>query len=390
METNVNKLKVCILAPYVPISEHIGGLDIHIHKTIEYLSARDDIELYVLTIGNHNGSFRQKNLVVYSIQINKAIRFPLYILAAINHLRRKTIEINPDVVHAVGSFAIYSTTGALLRKKFPTVLTVVSLAKKSIEFYHGKFFLLFTRFITIPNERYVVSRIPNIILQSTHVERLVREMTKSKTYVVPEGIELNNHSSAQILYSSEKNSDIFLATRLVKLKGIDTLIKAVSLVTKQIPDIKVYLAGSGEEEEPLKNLVRDLGLNNNVRFLGFISDTDELNSYYQACKMVVTPSRMDSEPFAPLNAAAAGKPSIISDKANSSIILEGITGFVVPLENVEVLAKKIIQLLTDHKLREDMGKAAGIKVKEYEWSNIAARDVQIYHEAITNFHKQKY
>jgi len=98
---------------------------------------------------------------------------------------------------------------------------------------------------------------------------------------------------------------------------------------------------------------------------------------------------MDSEPFAPLNAAIAGKPAIVSDKCNSSVIDDRKTGFVFPSENIEELSGKIVKLLTDHKLREEMGKAAMEKAKEYDWGKIADRKVEIYREVIANFHKRK-
>ena len=60
-----------------------------------------------------------------------------------------------------------------------------------------------------------------------------------------------------------------------------------------------------------------------------------------------------------------------------------------PAENIEELSGKIVKLLTDGKLREEMGKASMEKVKEYDWIKIADRKVEIYREVIANFHERK-
>jgi glycosyltransferase involved in cell wall biosynthesis len=65
------------------------------------------------------------------------------------------------------------------------------------------------------------------------------------------------------------------------------------------------------------------------------------------------------------------------------------TGLLFEPENTDDLADKIVTLLKDERLREDMGKAAKVKAKEYDWSKIAERTLEIYKKVITDFHEQK-
>lgn len=380
----MRKIKVVLLAPYSTHSKRSGSV-IHIEKTIRYLSYRDDVELHVITIGNKNMQFKKGNVDVHVIK--KSLPHPFSIPILVWSLRHKTIEIKPDIVHAEGTFAPYSTAAALLQNRYPALLTVMGVTIEEIKFYN-KFYRIFG--VNRHNERYVVSKIPYIIVQSPHIKNLISELTKSKIYVVPEGIEFEKIRDA-LPYDSNEKPCIFLAVGLVRLKGIDILINAISNVIKAIPnyDLKVYIAGSGEEEKELKSMVRDLKLERHVRFLGYISEEEEINRYYKACKIVVVPSRWDVNPFAPLNAAASGKPAIVSDKCNSSVIEDGKTGFVFKSEDVEELSSKMVKLLTDDKLREEMGKAAMEKVKEYDWSKIVDKKVEIYKEVIADFHERK-
>ncbi len=376
----MRKIKLVMLARYEPHSKH-NGLGMHIRKITEYLSYRDDIELHIITIGNKNRQFKQGDLNIH--EIKKPPLYPLSTPSAVRLLRHKTIEINPDIVHAEGTAPPYSTAAALLRHRYPTLVTAPVIAAQQIKFYRGMNYI-FAKLVNVPNARYVLSKIPNIIAQSWYTKNVFSKMTNSKIYVVPEGIDFGKIQDTQPHDINEKIS-IFIAVRLARVKGIDILINAIPRVIKSIPDLKVYIAGAGVEEEKLKSMAKDLGLESHVRFLGFISDEEEINGYYKACEIVVVPSRSDVEPFAPLNAATAGKPAIVSDVCNSSVIVDGETGFIFKSEDVDELSGKIVKLLTDDKLRKEMGKAAMEKAKEYDWTRIVDRKVEIYKEVIADF-----
>lgn len=383
----MKRIKVAILASYVTHYPKISGNGalMHIKKTIKYLSDRDDIELHLITIGNKRREFKEGNVNVHMIR--RTLPYPFPILSSVWSLKHKVIEINPDIVHVIGSGDVYSTAAAFLRNRYPTLLTVMGFVQKEIKFYKG-IDLILGVLLQKPNERYVVSKIQHIIVQTSHIKNLISGMTNSKIYVVPEGIEFGK-SRDTLPHESGGKLDVFGAIRLRWLKGVDILIKAMPTVIESVPDLKVYIAGSGEEEAELKSLVKNLGLENHMKFLGYIFDEEEINRYYRACKLVVVPSRWDVEPFAPLNAAASGKPAIVSDMCNSSVIEDGKTGFVFKSEDVGELSRKMAKLLTDHKLREEMGKAAMEKAKEYDWSKIVNRKVEIYQEVIADFYERE-
>jgi glycosyltransferase involved in cell wall biosynthesis len=175
---------------------------------------------------------------------------------------------------------------------------------------------------------------------------------------------------------------------LTKIKGVDILIKALQIVINSIPNLSVYIAGSGPQEKELKTLVKKLNLENYVKFLGFISD-EEKYQYYKACKIVVVPSRQDCQPAALFDAAASEKPVIASDMSNPGIVEEGKTGFIFKSEDIEDLASKMITLLKNEKLREEMGIVAKAKVKQYDWSEVAERYIEIYNSSFAYFLTEK-
>lgn len=372
-------LKVVMLTPYGVghgFAQHIDGLT-------RFLSRRDDIELHIVTIANKKVESRRGELSVHAVK--KSLPSPFSIPSLVWSLMRKTIDLSPDIVHAEGTFPPYSTAAALLRSRYPTLLTVLGVVQKEVKFYAG-IGRIYGMLLGIPNERYVVSRIPNIIIITPSIRRLIGTWTKSRIYVVQDGIEFEKIQRVQP-HKSEK-PDVLFMSRLYKEKGVDILFRALRLALSSVPDLTVYIAGTGPQEDELKTLVKQLNLEAHVKFLGLV-DEEEKYSYYKACKVVVAPSRWDCQPYSVTEGAACGKPIIASDMSNSALLDDGKIGFIFQSENTESLANKVIKLVKNDKLREEMGQAALEKAREHDWSKIVDRKVEIYKEVIAAFHERK-
>ena len=384
------KMKVVILCGY-PLNRIYTGSKIYEDKLTYHLSRIRNIELHIITIGEKNRQFKKDNLIIHTIKKRKFISIPFFHPVLLWKIKCKIMEINPDVVHAISTGYLYSTIAAFLQDKYPTVLTAYGISAREQRYYkeeYTKFYQFIFSPISIINERYCLSKIPNIIVDSLSIKDLISKWTKSKIYVVPAGIEYDKIEEIQSHNLLNEGADIFIVVNLEKIKGVDILIKAIPIVVKSIPNLSVRIAGIGPQENELKTLVKKLNLEDHVKFLGFISD-EEKYQYYKACKLVVVPSRWDCQPAALFDTAASGKPVIASDMSNPGIVDDGKTGFIFKSEDIKDLASKIIVLLKDEKLREEMGKAAEEKVKQYDWSKVAERYVEIYKEAIVDFHERK-
>ena len=370
----MRKIKVVMLGPYL---YEMGGVTMHIKKLTKYLSLRDDIELHLVTVGTKNEKFKIGDLNIHVIK--KSLPYPFSIPSLVWSLRHKIIEINPDVVHAQGSFAPYSTATALVRNKYPVLLTVHGTAKKDIKYYNGLTFVLF-KLVHKPNEKYVVSKTPNIVIVAPQVKDIISGMTTSKIRVIPNGIDSKDIQNIQP--KSIDHPSIFYIGWLTKIKGVDVLLKAIPIIKERIPAIHVYIAGSGLQEKELKNLVKKLKIEENVKFLGFISESDKY-AYYKSADVCVFPSRQDYGPIVLPEAMACGKPIVASNVGGIPFMVEnGKTGLLFESENAEDLAEKIVTLLKDDKLRQKMGEAGKEKVKEFTWDKIAEQTVEVYREIL--------
>lgn len=371
----MKKIKVVMLGPYL---YEMGGVTMHIKKITKYLSFREDIEMHLITIGNKNKKTKIGNLNIHMIK--KSLPYPFSIPSLVLFLKHKIIEVNPDIVHAQGSFAPYSTAAALVRNKYPTLLTMHGILAKELKFHKGINFI-FILFIHKPNERYVVSKISNIIAVSLYVKNVISDMTQSQIYVIQNGIDFEDIHNVQPHKSIEYPSILFVGG-LSKVKGIDTLLNAVPIIRKKILNLCVYIAGSGPEENKLKELVKELNIEENVNFLGYILENEKY-SYYKSADVCVFPSRYEPFGIVLLEAMACGKPVVASNVGGIPFVVEeGKTGLLFESGNVEDLADKIMTILKDEELREKMGEAGRERAKEFTWDKIAERTVEVYKEIL--------
>lgn len=362
---------------------------LYVNKLIHYLSDRPDVDLSLITVVSRNEDTKQGSLNTLSIKVKRPSSLSIFL--ALPSIKHKLLEISPDIVHVIQA-ENHSLAAVSVRDKFPTLLTVVGITAREYKFYinyrsiGGIYSYIYANLIGKRRESYVLSKISNIIVESSHNKNIIAEMTNSKIFVIPDGIEFGLIQNIQP--DSNRKLDIFCIGDLHPGKGVDLLIKAVPIIVNPIPYFHLAIAGEGRQENELRNLVKKLRLEEYVKFLGFISEEEKFQCY-KACKFTVVPSRWDFSPITIYEAMACGKPVIASTQTNSEILKDGETGLLFESENVEDLANNILTLLQDDALRERMGKIALERAKECDWSKIAEKTVEVYRDVIANFHERK-
>lgn len=145
--------------------------------------------------------------------------------------------------------------------------------------------------------------------------------------------------------------------RLVPAKGHCFLFRAVASLKELHPELRVLVLGEGVLEQHLRIMVQELGIADQVHFLGFRND---MNFCVQAFDLGVQPSiDCDTSSFSMKEQMATGIPVVASDYGGlSEIIDDGVEGFIVPAGTWEPLASAIQRLVADPLLRKEMGKRA--------------------------------
>ncbi len=156
---------------------------------------------------------------------------------------------------------------------------------------------------------------------------------------------------------------IFNSPMIISLRNfepaydIETLIKAIPLVLEEVPTAKFVIVGKGSQENKLKKLTQDLKIVNNIRFVGRLP-YDIIPDYLNTSDIYVSTSLSDGDLSQGTQQAMACEiPIITTDiKVNKARIDEGKNGLIFLASNADSLARQIIRLLKDGKLRDKLKK----------------------------------
>jgi glycosyltransferase involved in cell wall biosynthesis len=140
-----------------------------------------------------------------------------------------------------------------------------------------------------------------------------------------------------------------------RYKGADTLISALPRVLRSIPDAVLVLVGDGQDKPRLEQLARELSVTENCRFLHGLSQ-EELFACYAHCDVFALPSRGEGFGLVFLEAMAHGKPVIGGAHGGAlDVIVDGVTGLLVPHGDIVALSAALESLLTDPARAAEMG-----------------------------------
>ena len=176
-------------------------------------------------------------------------------------------------------------------------------------------------------------------------------------------------------YGIADRATIVSVGRLVHRKGQDRLVEAMPLVLKEIPEAHLVFIGEGPHRKRLDELVKKFKLENHVTFIGRIQYSD-LPRHFSLGDIFAMPSRsrlfgleVEGLGIVYLEASACGLPVVGGNSGGApDEVKEGITGFVVDGNNLAEIADRIITLLKDDDLRNDMGNAGRIwALEEWQW-----------------------
>ena len=176
-------------------------------------------------------------------------------------------------------------------------------------------------------------------------------------------------------YGIADRATIVSVGRLVHRKGQDRLVEALPLVLKEIPDAHLIFVGEGPHRKKLDQLVKKHKLENHVTFIGRIQYSD-LPRHFSLGDIFAMPSRsrlfgleVEGLGIVYLEASACGLPVVGGNSGGApDAVKEGITGFVVDGNKLPEIADRIITLLKDDELRNQMGNAGrSWAMEEWQW-----------------------
>ena len=167
--------------------------------------------------------------------------------------------------------------------------------------------------------------------------------------------------------------------RVAHEKNIGFLLEVVKFLSIEIPEILLVITGEGPAEASLRSLVKSLGIEKNVQFIGYLDRNIELNACYQAADVFVFASKSETQGLVLLEAMAQGTPVVaIAELGTASILIEG-EGAMIATDNAPEFAQKVHHLLNDHMRRKQLGeRARAYAFNKWSAATQAERMVQFY------------
>ncbi|MFQ6129248.1 MAG: glycosyltransferase family 4 protein [Candidatus Hadarchaeaceae archaeon] len=283
-----------------------------------------------------------------------------------------------DVVHGQDIYSpmalqsIYSAR----KRRIPSVLTCHSIHKTA-----GLWQLIYRPLVVM------MCRANRVIVVSDASREFCRVLgvPDRKMEVIQNGVDLSKFNSAadgsrmrtRMGLGSEQL--VVSATRLVRRKGTHYLVAAFSKVRKDVPGVKLAIAGRGPEAANLRAQIKGLGIEDSTFMLGSLSH-GEVAELMAAANVFVLPSIVESSPLTLLEAMAVGVP-VVCPRAGgvSEIIKDEINGLMFPPADVDTLANVITRVLRDEQLAKRL-RRSGLKIvrEKFSWERAARQTLELY------------
>jgi phosphatidyl-myo-inositol dimannoside synthase len=238
----------------------------------------------------------------------------------------------------------------------------------------------------IANSEFARAKLIRIGVQQDRIHKITPGVDSERFRPMPPRKDL------QRLYRIEGKTVLLTVARLFPRKGHRLVLQALAKIACQFPNVHYLIAGTGPDEQQLRRLAHEAGLDEHITFTGFVGQ-EKLPDIYNLCDVMVMPNREedngDVEGFGMvfLEANATGKP-VIGGRSGGAVeaIAEGITGFLVNPNDAGELAVCLQRLLLDPSLRDGLGSAGLQRARsEFSW-NLRAERLREINRSILNLY----
>jgi glycosyltransferase involved in cell wall biosynthesis len=264
------------------------------------------------------------------------------------------------------------------------------LGKKVIVHLHGGHFATFYRSASASTQRlirYCLGKSARAIVLGTSLSGMFEGILPGERIrIIPNGIPDYFDDQRGCAGNGHRRTVLFLST-LMREKGTLDVIAALPSIAKRVPDVHVIFAGEWyrlEDRSTAQDAINRLGLGSHVEFVGTVSPPFKYELLSQA-DVFVLPSYNEGQPYAVLEAMAAGLPVISSGVGCiPETVIDGENGFILKPGSKEDFVDKLVLLLDDEPLRKKMGEASRRRFLEnYRFDRFAGDIGQVFREALS-------
>lgn len=371
-----------------------GGTETFVIELVKHLDKRRFSPLlFCLDYGGNIKDILRREISAlecgfFSAPYRGAVKIDLH---AVSQVKKVVKDEKIDLIHANGG---YSTIAGIL-SVMGSAVPIIETLHNDIVTYSLKTKLFFGLFARRLDKRIAVSESisksfgkSGFLVPQKKVDTVIHNGVDTEVFLPPSGALQEKRKELRF-----SGPVVGCVAKLALRKGHPYLLKAMVKVREVYPAVTLILLGGGEEEANLKNLSRELGIEENVRFLGYRPDVAR---WLEVCDFMVLPSLSDMQgspaeglPISVLEAFAMGKPVIATGVGGvPEVVRDGENGYLVPPCDPARLAERMIQLLSAPGSAETMGLAGRALVeKEFNIKTTVGRYEEAYLDALRRIGK---
>lgn len=391
-------MKIALVCPASLPATQFGGI-MHLCLDIARETAQlgHDVTIYTtdMDLANNAHTFNKKLPrieIVDKFKINRTHVWFYFQLFFVNpRIYSQISKDKPDIIHTIGVRSFQSLVAALIsrRKRIPLILTDQGGLTTHPDI-SGNFIKKLLYKIQLPMIRFIINQSSMITIGNEYEREIFSHFcSEAKLVLIRNGIDLKKLQTSAINFKAKYNISsryILFVGRFAHVKGVDVLVKAFATIKNEsiVSDIKLVIMGVdfGFESEMIK-MINVLKIGDKTIVIKKPSREDVLAAYAE-CQFLVLPSRWELSPLTPLEGFAFKKPTISTTAHGIPYtIKDGENAILVESDNVNSLAKAILRMLTDEKMRSDYGENGYRLVHDICNSEVMAQNVlQVYKDVL--------
>lgn len=203
-----------------------------------------------------------------------------------------------------------------------------------------------------------------------------------KTSTIYNGIDTSRYKAdPELIQNKGDGKRLVFVGRLDFPKDPLTLVRAVEIVSKSVPDVHLDMIGSGEYYDRCADYIASHGLQNNISLLGW---QDDPSSFYKKSDIFVSSSIYEAFGLTFVEAGVSGLPVVTTNvEGIPEVVRDNVTGLLCNPKDPQALAANILRLINDRDMRIRMGmEAQRICCAEFDKSKMTRRYMELYEEML--------
>lgn len=370
-------MKIGLVCPYNVAKG--GGVQEHVLAQQAELRRRGH-DVYVLTPRPKDYDVEENDHLIFvgsSSDFNSPLHTTIQVSTGVNdNIDEVLAKHNFDILHFHEPWVPMISAQILSRSKCVNVAT-----------FHAKLpETIMTRTmikVVTPYTKSVLKYIDEFTAVSEAAAEYVCSLTDAPVALIPNGIDLNKYKAPLRRNDNRKQKTIFYIGRLEQRKGVKHLIHAFKLLHDRDPKVSLIIASDGPDRAKLEALTVDLGIEEQVSFVGFISEKEKIH-YLRTCDLFCSPALYgESFGIVLLEAMATGTVTVAGDNPGYASVLKGLgaLSLVNPKHHAE-FSRRLELLLRENDLRRLWRDWAANQLPQYSYSAIVDQYEEVYQDAL--------